>query len=160
MCFFHILIWTVLILSLYYYEDIKTYNTIHTYFKVTMRHIADSHWQVLILVTHKWHEAGNNWAYMYNENTSSGYETYKLYYTTSIHPIQCYRHLLVYLINLYSYLDSLRQVHCITSPYHLYKVPLFGRPDLSLARSCQTITLPYHNIMLCSRVCMWCWGFC
>ena len=47
---------------------------------------------------------------MNNGNTQFKYETYKWTYYTFIHYLQCYSHLLVNLIMLYNYIDSIRQV--------------------------------------------------
>ena len=49
MCLFHILIWNVLKLSLYYYEEIKTYNTIVcslTLMNGTACHSSENQWLI------------------------------------------------------------------------------------------------------------------
>ena len=65
---------------------------------------------------------------------NSKYETYTLTYITAIHCIQCYRHVLVYLIQLCSYINSLRtvshrctictNVHLLVDPNVTYDHPL------------------------------------
>ena len=71
------------------------------------------------------------------------YEIYNLPYSTSIHGIQCYRHLLVYLIQLYSYMNSLEHDHFICTHVHLLVDPHVTY-DTPLSRQ----RFPNNNIAL------------
>ena len=75
------------------------------------------------------------------------YETDTLIYTMPIHCIQGYRHLLVYLIEVHSYISSLRQVphhnaictnsHLLVASHSTYHGPLLSQklPNNTIAIS-------------------------
>ena len=75
------------------------------------------------------------------------YNTYTLTYTMFIHFKQCYRHLLVYLIQLYSHSHSLRHVphhnaictdsHLLVAPHSSYHGPRLSQEltNNNIARS-------------------------
>ena len=64
------------------------------------------------------------------------YETYTLMYTMSINCIRMYRHLVVYLIQLHSYISSLKIG--VTSQSHLHKFTLVGGPTFYLSQPSYT----------------------
>ena len=78
-------------------------------------------------------------------------------YTTVIHCIQCYRHLFVHLIQVYSYINSLRQVShhpIICTNVHLLVDPNVADEGPLSRQIFPTTTLSDHNIVLCSRGCL------
>ena len=85
--------------------------------------------------------------YMTIRNTKLMYEILIWLYTTSIHLIWYYRQVLVHLISIYTYIDSLRHVshhHIICTHYHLLVDPNVTYDNQG--RSSQTIALPYHTM--------------
>ena len=105
-----------------------TRQMIHAYCTVTMRHIAHSHWQALIYnsqMTWGWEQM----AKCILEIHHLSMRLLHWLYTIFIHFMWSWRHLLVYLINLYSHRNSLR--HVSHHPFRCTNLHFFADPTFN-----------------------------